>query len=73
MTKEMEVNQPVLLNIKMHQAGVDLCLTALRKLPHEQVDPLIQDLYTQGRAEVERVNAENAPDDLTTMGAGGTD
>lgn len=70
------MNQPVILNIKMTPAGVDLCLAALRKMPHEQVDPLVQDLYTQGRAELDRVNAEKAAEDVTDVvdvSAGGTD
>ncbi len=44
----------MILQIQMTVAGLDLVLTALRKLPHEQVDPLVQELLTQGRAEIAR-------------------
>lgn len=52
------MEQPTILNMKMTPAGVDLCVAALRKLPHETVDGLIQDLLTQGRAEIDRLEAE---------------
>ena len=54
----------MILQIQMTVAGLDLVISALRKLPHEQVDTLVQELLTQGRAEIARQTpAETAPAD----------
>lgn len=39
--------QPPILSIKMVPAGVELVVAALRKLPHEQVDGLVQEIAGQ--------------------------
>lgn len=44
--------QPPILNIKMVPAGVDLVIGALRKLPHDQVDDLVQEIWAQYKAQM---------------------
>ena len=46
------MTQPPILNIKMVPAGVDLVIGALRKLPHEQVDDLVQEIWAQYKAQM---------------------
>jgi hypothetical protein len=57
--------KPPILNIQMVPAGVELAIAALRKLPHEQVDPLVQELWAQYKQQMQSL-AEvqlTAPDD----------
>jgi hypothetical protein len=60
------MTQPPILNIKMVPAGVDLVIGALRKLPHEQVDDLVQEIWAQYKAQMnalaEAALAETAPE-----------
>lgn len=56
----MNEQQPIALNIKMTPAGLELAIGALRKLPHETVHELVQDLFTQGQAEIQRLQSEAA-------------
>lgn len=46
------MTQPPILNIKMVPAGVDLVIGALRKLPHEQVDDLVQEIWAQYKTQM---------------------
>ena len=44
---EEKQERPPILSIKMVPAGVELVIAALRKLPHEQVDGLVQEIAGQ--------------------------
>lgn len=68
-----EQQTPVVLNIKMTPAGLELVIGALRKLPHEQVHDLVQELFVQGRAEVQRLQAEAESESVEEIKAGCTD
>jgi hypothetical protein len=46
--------RPPILTIQVVPGGMDLILTGLRKLPHEQVDDLVRELYGQYKAEMDR-------------------
>ena len=46
------MTQPPVLNIQMVPGGVDLVIAALRKLPHEQVDALVQEIWAQYKAQM---------------------
>lgn len=52
--------QPVALNIKVTPEGLQFIIGALRKLPHDQVDDLVRELFGQGQQEVQRLQAEAA-------------
>jgi hypothetical protein len=47
MEAEAKTPMPPILNIRMVPAGIELVIGALRKLPHEQVDDLVQELWAQ--------------------------
>lgn len=47
------MNQPPVLTLQMTPAGVELTIAALRKLPHETVDPLVQELWQQYKAQMQ--------------------
>jgi len=47
--------QPPILNIQMVPAGIELVIGALRKLPHEQVDPLVQEIWSQYKAQMNQL------------------
>ena len=47
--------KPPILSIKMVPAGVDLVLTALAKLPHEQVADLIAEIRGQAMYQMEEL------------------
>jgi len=47
MEDEAKTPMPPILNIRMVPAGIELVIGALRKLPHEQVDELVQELWAQ--------------------------
>lgn len=51
--------QPI-VNIKFTPAGVELVIGALRKLPHEQVHELVEQVFGQYKQEIERLKAEAA-------------
>jgi hypothetical protein len=51
---------PIALNIKVTPDGLQFIIGALRKLPHDQVDDLVRELFTQGQQEVQRLQAEAA-------------
>lgn len=71
-------NQPPILTIKMIPAGLELTIAALRKLPHEQVDPLVQELWSQYKqqmtqlAEVVQTAPVEAPAEPATESEGGS-
>lgn len=46
---------PPILHIKMVPAGMDLVIAALRKLPHDQVDPLVQELWAQYKQQMQQI------------------
>lgn len=50
--------KPPILNIKMVPGGVELVITALRKLPHDQVDPLVQELWAQYKDQMTAIAQE---------------
>ena len=55
------------INIQFTLPGAELMIAALRKLPHETVDPLVQEVITQYRNEVTRLQkivAVDTADDL---------
>lgn len=58
--------RPPILTIQVVPAGLDLIIAALRKLPHDQVDDLVRELWAQYKAEMSkaaaRVLAEPAVD-----------
>lgn len=49
--------RPPILTIQVVPAGMDLIIGALRKLPHEQVDDLVQELWAQYKAEMNKAAA----------------
>jgi len=51
--------QPI-VNIQFTPAGVELTIGALRKLPHEQVHELVEQVFGQYKQEIERLKAEAA-------------
>lgn len=60
-----EQAKPPILNIQMTPGGVELAIGALRRLPHEQVDPLVQEMWAQYKQQMQAL-AEvrlTAPDD----------
>lgn len=48
------MTQPV-LNIQMVPAGIELVIGALRKLPHEQVNDLVNELWTQYKTQMQQM------------------
>jgi len=52
--------QQVVLNIKVTPDGLQFIIGALRKLPHDQVDDLVRELFGQGQQEIQRLQAEAA-------------
>lgn len=46
------MQQPPIMNIQMVPGGVDLVIAALRKLPHDQVDDLVQEIWAQYKAQM---------------------
>lgn len=56
-----QTQQPqIVVNIKFTPPGVELVIGALRKLPHEQVDALVQEIWSQYQAEIQRLQTEAA-------------
>lgn len=49
--------RPPILTIQVVPGGMDLIIGALRKLPHEQVDDLVQELWQQYKAEMSKAAA----------------
>ena len=43
------------INIQFTLPGAELMIAALRKLPHETVDPLVQEVIAQYKNEVARL------------------
>jgi fumarate hydratase class II len=58
--------QPPILNMQMTPAGIELAIAALRKLPHEQVDPLVQELWAQYKQQMQQLVevVKTAPDGI---------
>ena len=49
--------RPPILTIQVVPGGMDLIIGALRKLPHEQVDDLVRELWQQYKAEMSKAAA----------------
>lgn len=49
--------RPPIVSIKMVPAGVELVIAALRKLPHEQVDGLVQEIAGQFGYQMQQLQA----------------
>lgn len=49
------MTNPTILHIKMTPAGLDLAIAALRKLPHDTVDPLVQELWQQYKEQMQTI------------------
>ena len=60
---EEKQERPPILSIKMVPAGVELVIAALRKLPHEQVDGLVQEIAGQYGYQMQQLEiaAKKAP------------
>ena len=61
----IEQTKPPVLTIKMVPAGVELVLTALAKLPHEQVADLFMEIRGQARYQMDELQNATKPDDAT--------
>lgn len=67
------MTQPTILNMQMTPAGVELTIAALRKLPHEQVNDLVQELWQQYKAQMQALaEATLAPEAAETDTDGGS-
>lgn len=67
---------PPILNIQMTPAGIELVIASLRKLPHEQVNDLVQELWVQYKTQMQQLAeanmnapAEDAKEPTTEDGA----
>jgi len=49
--------QPI-VNIQFTPAGAEMVIGALRKLPHEQVHELVEQVFAQYKQEIARLQAE---------------
>lgn len=57
------------INIQFTLPGAELMIAALRKLPHETVDPLVQEVISQYKNEVTRLQNIVAADTATIVDA----
>ena len=57
------------INFQFTLPGAELMIAALRKLPHETVDPLVQEVITQYRNEVTRLQKIVAVDTADVLDA----
>jgi hypothetical protein len=57
------------INIQFTLPGAELMIAALRKLPHETVDPLVQEVITQFKNEVTRLQKIVAVDTADVLDA----
>jgi hypothetical protein len=55
--------KPPVLTIQMVPAGVELVLTALSKLPHEQVADLFMEIRGQAMYQMDELQKAAKPDD----------
>ncbi len=69
------MTQPTILNMQMTPAGVELTIAALRKLPHEQVNDLVQELWQQYKAQMQALAEATlaAPEPETDTDGGSAD
>jgi hypothetical protein len=56
----MNMANPI-VNLQFTPQGAELMIAALRKLPHEQVHELVQQVWEQYQAEIKRLQAEAQP------------
>ena len=57
------------INFQFTLPGAELMIAALRKLPHETVDPLVQEVITQDKNEVTRLQKIVAVDTADVLDA----
>jgi hypothetical protein len=57
------------INIQFTLPGAELMISALRKLPHETVDPLLHEVVMQYKNEVERLQKLVAVDTADVVDA----
>lgn len=57
----MQQQQPI-VNIQFTPQGFEFALAALRKMPHEQVDGLLRELWEQYQAELARLKKAAEPE-----------
>ena len=57
------------INFQFTLPGAELMIAALRKLPHETVDPLVQEVITQYKNEVTRLQKIVAVDSADVLDA----
>ena len=57
------------INFQFTLPGAELMIAALRKLPHETVDPLVQEVITQYKNEVTRLQKIVAVDTADVLDA----
>ena len=57
------------INIQFTLPGAELMISALRKLPHETVDPLVQEVISQYKNEVTRLQKIVAVDTADVLDA----
>jgi hypothetical protein len=57
------------INFQFTLPGAELMITALRKLPHETVDPLVQEVIAQYKNEVARLQKIVAIDTADVLDA----
>ena len=57
------------INIQFTLPGAELMISALRKLPHETVDPLVQEVIAQYKNEVARLQKIVAIDTADVLDA----
>ena len=57
------------INFQFTLPGAELMIAALRKLPHETVDPLVQEVITQFKNEVTRLQKIVAVDTADVLDA----
>ena len=51
----MKENMSHIVNLRFTPAGAELVIAALRKLPHDQVDDLVRQVYDQYTKEIARL------------------
>lgn len=56
----MQQQQAPVLNIQMVPAGIELTIAALRKLPHDQVDDLVKEIWAQYSAQMQQLQVAAA-------------
>lgn len=58
----MEEQQPIIVTLKVTVPGLQAIIGALRKLPHEQIDDLVRELWAQGQQDIASQQAKAIAD-----------